>query len=160
MLDRREGHFWQRAAVLDAAKTVRVRAIEERERFRIVTKVRRRLPRARQKEPVVAAVCVDKPLADIARHIVGTVGPNPLYLPTGARGIDRPAIFVNGRVVSQLWLFWVAPSLEQSSAGLISTAFFAVPQQPIREEISKRQTHHNRPLAGHISPGVACRFPK
>ena len=48
-----------------------------------------------------------------------------------------PALFVGGWAISQLWLFWVAPILGAIIGGLISQAFFAAPQQPIRDEMAK-----------------------
>jgi len=48
------------------------------------------------------------------------------------------AIFAQGGwALPQLWLFWVAPILGAILGGLISTIFFAVPQEPIREAMSK-----------------------
>src|ERR1700722_8752075 len=43
------------------------------------------------------------------------------------------AIFAGGWALQQLWLFWVAPIVGGILGGLISTAFFAAPQEPIRE---------------------------
>jgi aquaporin Z len=39
--------------------------------------------------------------------------------------------------LSQLWLFWVAPILGAILGGLISITFFAAPQEPVREAMSK-----------------------
>ena len=48
------------------------------------------------------------------------------------------AIFAQGGwALPQLWLFWVAPILGGILGGLISTVFFAAPQEPIREAMSK-----------------------
>jgi aquaporin Z len=47
------------------------------------------------------------------------------------------AIFVGGWAVSQLWLFWVAPILGAVVGAIISNVFFAAPQEPIREAMSK-----------------------
>jgi aquaporin Z len=67
-------------------------------------------------------------------HLVGIPITNTSVNPARSTG---PAIFVGGWALGQLWLFWVAPILGAIIGGLISTAFFAAPQQPIREEMSK-----------------------
>lgn len=47
------------------------------------------------------------------------------------------AVFAGGTALTQLWLFWVAPILGAVLGGLISNAFFAAPQEPIREAMAK-----------------------
>jgi aquaporin Z len=47
------------------------------------------------------------------------------------------ALFVHGWAISQLWLFWVAPILGAIAGAVISTRFFAAPQEPIREAMAK-----------------------
>ena len=66
-------------------------------------------------------------------HLISIPVTNTSVNPARSTG---PAIFVGGWALSQLWLFWVAPILGAIIGGLISTAFFAAPQQPIREEMS------------------------
>jgi aquaporin Z len=67
-------------------------------------------------------------------HLISIPITNTSVNPARSTG---PAIFVGGWAISQLWLFWVAPILGAIIGGLISTAFFAAPQQPIREEMAK-----------------------
>jgi aquaporin Z len=47
------------------------------------------------------------------------------------------ALFVHGWALSQLWLFWVAPILGGVIGAVISNAFFAAPQEPVSEAMSK-----------------------
>src|SRR5271165_2164156 len=47
------------------------------------------------------------------------------------------ALFVQGWALSQLWLFWVAPIFGAIAGAVISNVFFAAPQEPIREAMSK-----------------------
>jgi aquaporin Z len=47
------------------------------------------------------------------------------------------ALFVHGWALSQLWLFWLAPILGAIAGGVMSKVFFAAPQEPIREAMSK-----------------------
>ena len=47
------------------------------------------------------------------------------------------AIFAGSWALGQLWLFWIAPILGGVFGALISTAFFAAPQEPIREAMAK-----------------------
>src|SRR6202789_3810735 len=67
-------------------------------------------------------------------HLISIPITNTSVNPARSTG---PAIFVQGWALSQLWLFWVAPIIGAIIGGLISTAFFAAPQQTIREEMSK-----------------------
>jgi aquaporin Z len=67
-------------------------------------------------------------------HLISIPVTNTSVNPARSTG---PAIFVGGWALSQLWLFWVAPILGAILGGLISTAFFAAPQQPIREEMAR-----------------------
>jgi len=67
-------------------------------------------------------------------HLISIPVTNTSVNPARSTG---PAIFVGGWAISQLWLFWVAPILGAVLGGLISEAFFAVPQEPIREAMSK-----------------------
>jgi aquaporin Z len=68
-------------------------------------------------------------------HLISIPVTNTSVNPARSTG---PAIFVGGWALGQLWLFWVAPILGAIIGGLISTAFFAAPQQPIREEMSAK----------------------
>jgi aquaporin Z len=67
-------------------------------------------------------------------HLISIPVTNTSVNPARSTG---PAIFVGGWALSQLWLFWVAPILGAIIGGLISTAFFAAPQPPIREEMAR-----------------------
>ena len=67
-------------------------------------------------------------------HLISIPITNTSVNPARSTG---PALFVGGWATHQLWLFWVAPILGAILGGLISTAFFAAPQQPIREEMAK-----------------------
>src|ERR1700761_5798034 len=67
-------------------------------------------------------------------HLINIPVTNTSVNPARSTG---PAVFVGGWALSQLWLFWVAPILGAVIGGLISTAFFAAPQQTLREEMSK-----------------------
>jgi len=60
-------------------------------------------------------------------HLISIPVTNTSVNPARSTG---PAIFVGGWALSQLWLFWVL-------GGLISTAFFAAPQPPLREEMAR-----------------------
>ena len=67
-------------------------------------------------------------------HLISIPVTNTSVNPARSTG---PAIFVGGWAISQLWLFWVAPILGAAIGGLISITFFAAPQEPIREAMSK-----------------------
>jgi aquaporin Z len=67
-------------------------------------------------------------------HLISIPVTNTSVNPARSTG---PALFVHGWALSQLWLFWVAPILGAIIGGFISTAFFAAPQPPIREEMSR-----------------------
>ncbi|WP_263375069.1 aquaporin Z [Granulicella aggregans] len=67
-------------------------------------------------------------------HLISIPVTNTSVNPARSTG---PAIFVGGWALSQLWLFWAAPILGGILGGLISDTFFAVPQEPIREAMSK-----------------------
>ncbi|MBB5338765.1 aquaporin Z [Tunturiibacter gelidoferens] len=67
-------------------------------------------------------------------HLISIPVTNTSVNPARSTG---PAIFVGGWALSQLWLFWVAPILGAILGGLISTAFFAAPQPPLREEMAR-----------------------
>ncbi|HEY4379913.1 MAG TPA: aquaporin Z [Acidobacteriaceae bacterium] len=47
------------------------------------------------------------------------------------------ALFVHGWAISQLWLFWVAPIIGAIVGAVLSNAFFAAPQESVREAMSK-----------------------
>ena len=66
-------------------------------------------------------------------HLISIPVTNTSVNPARSTG---PAIFVGGWAVSQLWLFWVAPILGAMLGGLISNAFFAASQEPIREKMA------------------------
>jgi aquaporin Z len=68
-------------------------------------------------------------------HLISIPVTNTSVNPARSTG---PAIFVGGWAIQQLWLFWVAPILGAVIGALISTAFFAAPQQPIREEMAAK----------------------
>jgi aquaporin Z len=68
-------------------------------------------------------------------HLISIPVTNTSVNPARSTG---PAIFVGGWALSQLWLFWIAPILGAIIGGLISTAFFAAPQQTLREEMSAK----------------------
>jgi aquaporin Z len=68
-------------------------------------------------------------------HLISIPVTNTSVNPARSTG---PAIFVGGWALSQLWLFWVAPILGAIIGGLISTTFFAAPQQPIRDEMAAK----------------------
>src|SRR6266478_2768584 len=69
-------------------------------------------------------------------HLISIPVTNTSVNPARSTG---PAIFAGGWALGQLWLFWVAPILGAIIGGLISTAFFAAPQQPIREEMAAKR---------------------
>jgi aquaporin Z len=66
-------------------------------------------------------------------HLVSIPVTNTSVNPARSTG---PAIFAGGWALGQLWLFWVAPILGAVAGGLMARVFFAVPQQPIREEMA------------------------
>ena len=67
-------------------------------------------------------------------HLISIPVTNTSVNPARSTG---PAIFVGGWALSQLWLFWVAPILGAIAGAVISNAFFAAPQESIREAMSK-----------------------
>ena len=67
-------------------------------------------------------------------HLISIPVTNTSVNPARSTG---PALFVGGWALSQLWLFWVAPILGAVIGGLISITFFAAPQEPLREAMSK-----------------------
>jgi len=67
-------------------------------------------------------------------HLISIPITNTSVNPARSTG---PALFVGGWAISQLWLFWVAPILGAIIGGLISNLFFAAPQPPVREELSR-----------------------
>ena len=67
-------------------------------------------------------------------HLISIPVTNTSVNPARSTG---PALFVGGWALSQLWLFWLAPILGAVIGGLISTAFFSAPQEPIREAMSQ-----------------------
>jgi aquaporin Z len=67
-------------------------------------------------------------------HLISIPVTNTSVNPARSTG---PALFVGGWAVSQLWLFWVAPIVGAILGGLISNFFFAAPQPPVREELSR-----------------------
>jgi len=68
-------------------------------------------------------------------HLISIPVTNTSVNPARSTG---PAIFVGGWALSQLWLFWIAPIVGAIIGGLISTTFFAAPQQPLREEMAAK----------------------
>ena len=67
-------------------------------------------------------------------HLISIPVTNTSVNPARSTG---PALFVHGWALSQLWLFWVAPILGAMIGAIISNVFFAAPQEPIREAMSK-----------------------
>src|SRR5215469_2493551 len=67
-------------------------------------------------------------------HLVGIPVTNLSVNPARSTG---PAVFAGGWALRQLWMFWVAPLIGGALGGLISSAFFAAPQKPLREEMSR-----------------------
>lgn len=70
-------------------------------------------------------------------HLISIPITNTSVNPARSTG---PALFVGGWAIGQLWLFWVAPIVGAILGGLISDQFFALPQQPIREQMAKAGT--------------------
>jgi aquaporin Z len=67
-------------------------------------------------------------------HLISIPVTNTSVNPARSTG---PAIFAGGAALSQLWLFWLAPIIGAIIGALISLAFFAAPQETLREEMSK-----------------------
>jgi len=67
-------------------------------------------------------------------HLISIPVTNTSVNPARSTG---PALFVRGDALSQLWLFWVAPIFGAVAGAVISNVFFAAPQEPIREAMSK-----------------------
>jgi len=67
-------------------------------------------------------------------HLISIPVTNTSVNPARSTG---PALFVGGWALKQLWLFWVAPIVGAILGGLISNAFFAVPQPSVQEELSR-----------------------
>jgi len=67
-------------------------------------------------------------------HLISIPVTNTSVNPARSTGV---AIFADHWALGQLWLFWVAPILGAILGGLISTVFFAAPQEPIREAMAK-----------------------
>jgi aquaporin Z len=67
-------------------------------------------------------------------HLVSIPVTNTSVNPARSTG---PALFVGGWALGQLWLFWVAPILGAIIGAVLSEAFFAAPQEPLREAMAK-----------------------
>lgn len=68
-------------------------------------------------------------------HLISIPVTNTSVNPARSTGV---AIFAQGGwALGQLWLFWVAPIVGAVIGGLISNAFFAAPQEPLREAMAK-----------------------
>lgn len=67
-------------------------------------------------------------------HLVSIPVTNTSVNPARSTG---PALFVGGWALGQLWLFWVAPILGAVIGAVLSEAFFAAPQETIREAMAK-----------------------
>ena len=68
-------------------------------------------------------------------HLISIPVTNTSVNPARSTGV---AIFAQGGwALGQLWLFWVAPIVGAVIGGLISNAFFAAPQEPLRESMAK-----------------------
>src|SRR5260370_1276746 len=128
------GTFWLvfggcGSAVLPAGLHLRIRYLRVSFPFRL-TVLTLSLPlRPLSPLPFLAPLCLT--LIHLISSPVTSTSVNP------ARSTG-PAIFVGGWALSQLWLFWVAPILGAIIGGLISTTFFAAPQQPISEEMAAK----------------------
>jgi aquaporin Z len=67
-------------------------------------------------------------------HLISIPVTNTSVNPARSTG---PALFVRGWAIEQLWLFWVAPIFGAIAGAVISNVFFAAPQEPVREAMSK-----------------------
>ena len=67
-------------------------------------------------------------------HLISIPVTNTSVNPARSTGT---AIFQHGWACSQLWMFWVAPILGAIIGAIISNVFFAAPQEPVREAMSK-----------------------
>lgn len=67
-------------------------------------------------------------------HLISIPVTNTSVNPARSTG---PALFVHNGAASQLWLFWLAPILGAIVGAVISNVFFAAPQEPVREAMSK-----------------------
>jgi aquaporin Z len=67
-------------------------------------------------------------------HLISIPVTNTSVNPARSTG---QALFVHGWALSQLWMFWVAPIVGAIIGAIISNRFFAAPQEPIREAMSK-----------------------
>ncbi len=67
-------------------------------------------------------------------HLISIPVTNTSVNPARSTG---QALFVHGWALSQLWMFWVAPIVGAIIGAIISNGFFAAPQEPIREAMSK-----------------------
>jgi aquaporin Z len=67
-------------------------------------------------------------------HLISIPVTNTSVNPARSTG---PAIFVGGWALGQLWMFWVAPILGAIIGAVLSEAFFAAPQETIREAMAK-----------------------
>jgi aquaporin Z len=67
-------------------------------------------------------------------HLISIPVTNTSVNPARSTG---PALFVGGWALGQLWMFWVAPIAGAILGALISTTFFAAPQEPLRDALSK-----------------------
>lgn len=67
-------------------------------------------------------------------HLISIPVTNTSVNPARSTGT---AIFQHGWACSQLWMFWVAPILGAIIGAICSNVFFAAPQEPIREAMSK-----------------------
>ncbi len=68
-------------------------------------------------------------------HLISIPVTNTSVNPARSTGV---AFFAEGGwALPQLWLFWVAPIVGAILGGLISNLFFAAPQEPVSEAMSK-----------------------
>ena len=67
-------------------------------------------------------------------HLISIPVTNTSVNPARSTGT---AIFEGGWALSQLWLFWVAPILGAIAGAVLSEAFFAAPQETVREAMAK-----------------------
>ena len=91
--------------------------------LRTVAKVPYQLPKASRKK------FGRTPLHMEAFYPSGLVGIPVTNLSVNPARSTRPALFVGGWAVQQLWLFWVAPIVGAALAGIVYPAIAGEPEQ-------------------------------
>ncbi len=66
-------------------------------------------------------------------HLIGIPVTNLSVNPARSTG---PAVFVGGWALAQLWMFWVAPIIGASVAGVVYTVFATQPEPSLREKMA------------------------